>query len=604
MSAFATPALVTVEPAHNLNHLITDRLAHAPGAPAVARKRDGVWEELTIDEYNAEIVAVAKGLVARGIEPNQQVGIMSRTTYEWSLLDWAIWAAGAVPVPLYETSSSEQVEWIVNDAQVRLLIAETPENAATVAKIRDKAPHLADVLVISEGAIATLIADGAEVSDEEIARRRTLAKQDSLATIIYTSGTTGRPKGAELTHQNFHALALNAIARLRPVVSDPGSRTLLFMPLAHVFARFIHVLTVPAGAVLGHSPDTKTLVADLGEFRPTFILSVPRVFEKVYNASEQKAAAGGKRGIFQRAAKTSIVYSRALDDPKGPSLWLKLQHKVADVLVLNKLRTALGGQARWAISGGAPLGDRLGHFYRGVGLSVLEGYGLTETTAPTSVNVPEKVKIGTVGPPLPGTEARIAEDGEIELRGIHIFRGYRNNPEATAEALSADGWFRTGDLGSMDEDGFLSITGRKKEIIVTAAGKNVAPAVLEDRLRGHPLVSQVVVVGDQRPFIGALITLDEEGLPGWYRAKGLEPMPISEAINDPQVRESLDRAVERTNEAVSRAESIRKYRILDLDFTIANDYLTPSLKVKKSKVLQDFAGEIDKLYVDDRENKA
>ena len=604
MSAFATPALVTVEPAHNLNHLITDRLAHAPGAPAVARKRDGVWEELTIDEFNAEIVAVAKGLVARGIEPNQQVGIMSRTTYEWSLLDWAIWAAGAVPVPLYETSSSEQVEWIVNDAQVRLLIAETPENAATVAKIRDTAPHLADVLVISEGAIATLIADGAEVSDEEIARRRTLAKQDSLATIIYTSGTTGRPKGAELTHQNFHALALNAIARLRPVVSDPGSRTLLFMPLAHVFARFIHVLTVPAGAVLGHSPDTKTLVADLGEFRPTFILSVPRVFEKVYNASEQKAAAGGKRGIFQRAAKTSIVYSRALDDPKGPSLWLKLQHKIADVLVLNKLRTALGGQARWAISGGAPLGDRLGHFYRGVGLSVLEGYGLTETTAPTSVNVPEKVKIGTVGPPLPGTEARIAEDGEIELRGIHIFRGYRNNPEATAEALSADGWFRTGDLGSMDEDGFLSITGRKKEIIVTAAGKNVAPAVLEDRLRGHPLVSQVVVVGDQRPFIGALITLDEEGLPGWYRAKGLEPKPISEAINDPQVRESLDRAVERTNEAVSRAESIRKYRILDLDFTIANDYLTPSLKVKKSKVLQAFAGEIDKLYVDDRENKA
>ena len=604
MSAFATPALVTVEPAHNLNHLITDRLAHAPGAPAVARKRDGVWEELTIDQFNAEIVAVAKGLVARGIEPNQQVGIMSRTTYEWSLLDWAIWAAGAVPVPLYETSSSEQVEWIVNDAQVRLLIAETPENAATVAKIRDRAPHLADVLVISEGAIATLIADGAEVSDEEIARRRALAKQDSLATIIYTSGTTGRPKGAELTHQNFHALALNAIARLRPVVSDPGSRTLLFMPLAHVFARFIHVLTVPAGAVLGHSPDTKTLVADLGEFRPTFILSVPRVFEKVYNASEQKAAAGGKRGIFQRAAKTSIVYSRALDDPKGPSLWLKLQHKVADVLVLNKLRTALGGQARWAISGGAPLGDRLGHFYRGVGLSVLEGYGLTETTAPTSVNVPEKVKIGTVGPPLPGTEARIAEDGEIELRGIHIFRGYRNNPEATAEALSADGWFRTGDLGSMDEDGFLSITGRKKEIIVTAAGKNVAPAVLEDRLRGHPLVSQVVVVGDQRPFIGALITLDEEGLPGWYRAKGLEPKPISEAINDPQVRESLDRAVERTNEAVSRAESIRKYRILDLDFTIANDYLTPSLKVKKSKVLQAFAGEIDKLYVDDRENKA
>ena len=473
-------------------------------------------------------------------------------------------------------------------------MAERDDHAAVVALVAAQLPTLREVLVIDNGAIDALQAGGMGVPDEEIVRRRSLAHLDDLATIIYTSGTTGRPKGAELTHGNFYELTVNTVARLQVVVGE-GSRTLLFMPLAHVFARFVHVLTVAAGSTLGHTPDPKALLADLASFRPTFILSVPRVFEKVYNSAEQKAATGGKRGIFQRAAKTAIVYSRALDTPGGPNLWLRVQHRIADVLVLHKLRAALGGQAEWAISGGAPLGERLGHFFRGVGLHVLEGYGLTETTAPATVNLPDLTRIGSVGPALPGMSLRIAEDGEIEIKGIGVFRGYHANPEATAEAFH-DGWFRTGDLGSLDDEGVLRITGRKKEIIVTAGGKNVAPAILEDRLRGHPLVSQVVVVGDQRPFIGALITLDADGVPGWLAAHGKPTMTLAEAAKDLDVLASLDKAVARTNQAVSRAESIRKYRILDRDLTIADGYLTPKLSVRRAEVLKDFASEVDALY--------
>ncbi|MCL3862170.1 long-chain fatty acid--CoA ligase [Actinotalea sp. K2] len=596
MDEFRSPSLVDVDPSDNLNALLAQRVAADPDGSIIEHKTtpDGPWIPISARAFDAEVVAVAKGLVALGIEPGDHVGIMSRTRYEWTLLDFAAWAAGAIPVPLYETSSAEQVEWILTDADVRLLVVETAEIEATVAEVRAAAPRLETVLRLDDGAIDALVTAGAGVDDAEIVRRRGLATLQDVATIIYTSGTTGRPKGAELTHGNFVVLSREAVAGLG-VVCPPGSRTLLFMPLAHVFARFIEVLIVPAGAVLGHTPDTKNLVADLGTFQPTFILSVPRVFEKVYNSSEQKAAAGGKRGIFQRAAKTAIVYSRALDTPRGPSPWLKLQHKVADVLVLSKIRKALGGHAEWAISGGAPLGERLGHFYRGVGLNVLEGYGLTETTAPTSVSRPDATKIGTVGPPLPGTAAKVAADGEILVQGPHVFRGYHNNPEATAESFE-DGWFRTGDLGSLDEDGFLRITGRKKEIIVTAGGKNVAPAVLEDRLRGHPVVSQVVVVGDQKPFIGALITLDAEALPGWLSTHGLPEMDVATAAKHPEVRAAIDRAVERTNKAVSRAESIRKFSVLDIDFAIENDYLTPSMKVKRSKVLNDFDTEIEALY--------
>ncbi|MBI9114246.1 AMP-dependent synthetase/ligase [Sanguibacter suaedae] len=598
MDEFSTPPIITVPPEKNLNDLLLARVASTGDAPLMERKDVGAstWTPVTARDFDAEVVAVAKGFVAAGIEVGDHVGIMSRTRYEWSLLDWAVWAAGAVSVPLYETSSAEQVEWILTDAEVRFLVVETQEHASTVDEVRGSVPGLLDVAVIDDGAVATLTRAGAAVSDEEIARRRRAARLADVATVIYTSGTTGRPKGAELTHENFYALTVNATERLKEVLHHGARRTLLFMPLAHVFARFIHVLVVPAGSVLGHTPDTRTLLEDLASYRPTYILSVPRVFEKVYNSSEQKAAAGGKVKIFRWAARTAIAYSRALDRG-GPGIALRVQHTVADALVLKKIRAALGGQNKYAVSGGAALGERLGHFYRGVGLTVLEGYGLTETTAPTSVSLPDRVKIGTVGPPLPGHSVRIDDDGEVLIRGPHVFAGYRNNPEATAEAFD-DGWFRSGDLGSLDEDGCLRITGRKKEIIVTAGGKNVAPAVLEDRLRAHPLVSQVVVVGDAQPFIAALVTLDAEGLPGWLSTHGKSPMSVEEAVEDPDVLASIDAAVQRTNKAVSRAESIRKISLLPTDFTIENGYLTPSLKVKRSLVIRDYVGEIDAIYAD------
>jgi len=602
MDEFHTPALITVDPGKNLNDLLASRVEVSGDEPLMERKeQSGSWTSVSAREFDSQVDAVAKGLVALGVAPGDHVGIMSRTRYEWSLLDWAIWRAGAVTVPLYETSSADQVEWILSDADVRLLVVETSEHASTVEAARTGAPGLRSVHTIDDGAIDELVAAGAGVPDEEILRRRSLAGLDDVATIIYTSGTTGRPKGAELTHGNFYVLTVNASEGLREVLHHGRRRTLLFMPLAHVFARFIHVLVVPAGSVLGHTPDTATLLEDLAGFQPSYILSVPRVFEKVYNSSEQKAAAGGKVKIFRWAASTAIAYSRALDEEGGPGLALRARHKLADVLVLGKLRTALGGHVKHAVSGGAALGERLGHFYRGVGLVVLEGYGLTETTAPTSVNLPGLSKIGTVGPPLPGHGVRLEADGEILLKGPHVFRGYHGNPEATAEAFTADGWFRTGDIGSLDEQGYLRITGRKKEIIVTAGGKNVAPAVLEDRLRSHPLVSQVVVVGDAKPFIAALVTLDVESLPGWLSSHGKPAMSLEEALVDTDVLTSIDAGVQRANRAVSRAESIRKFTLLSSDFTVANGYLTPSLKVKRSLVLVDFDDAVEALYADGSE---
>jgi long-chain acyl-CoA synthetase len=597
MEEFSTPLLVEAGPRENLLDLLDARVAATGDGPIIEYKTPGTgstWHTVSAREFDRRVRAVARGFAAHGVEPGDRVGIMSRTRYEWTLLDWALWAAGAVPVPVYETSSAEQVHWILTDAAVTLLVVENAEHAATVAEVRPEVPQLRDVLVIDDGAVEQLEVDGAGVPDAELERRRRYAGRDDLATLIYTSGTTGRPKGVELTHGNFAVLARNAVEGLHEVVATPGSRTLLFMPLAHVFARFVEVLCMPAGAVLGHTPDTKQLLTDLQEFRPTFILSVPRVFEKVYNSAEQKAAAGGKLKIFQWAARTAIAYSRALDDGR-PGLALTVQHKLADRLVFHKLRDAMGGRVEWAISGGAPLGERLGHFFRGIGIRVLEGYGLTETTAPATVNMPGKTRIGTVGPPLPGTSVRIAADREVEVRGHQVFREYHGNPTATAEVFH-DGWFRTGDLGSLDDDGYLRITGRKKEIIVTAGGKNVAPAVLEDRLRAHPLISQVVVVGDGRPFIGALVTLDPEGLPGWCAAHGRPELSVAEAATDPEVLASIDEGVERANRAVSRAESIRRYRILDRDLTIASGHLTPKLSVRRTHVLKDFATDVEAIY--------
>ena len=599
MTVVSTPAVVEVDETTSINTILRERVSRA-GAGTLIERRDtpsGPWIPVTAADFEDEVLAVARGLVVRGIQVGDRVAIMSRTRYEWTLLDFAIWAVGAVAVPVYETSSAEQVRWICSDAGVRLLVVEHDAHAATVAQVRGALPTLEQVMVLDDGAVADLRAAGTHLPSLGVQERRDAVRRDDLATIIYTSGSTGRPKGVELTHGNFAHLSLNAATAIPELLGGPDARTLLFLPLAHVFARFVEVATIAGEAsVLGHAPDVKNLVAYLGTFRPTYLLAVPRVFEKVYNSAEAKAAGSGvKRRIFAWAAHVAADHSRAIDTSRGPGAGLRLRHRLADRLVFASLRAAMGGNLRWAVSGGAPLGERLGHFFRGVGITVLEGYGLTETTAATSVNLPRHTRIGTVGPPFPGTSVAIADDGEVLLHGPHVFRGYRNRPELDAEAL-VDGWFRTGDLGALDEHGFLRITGRKKEIIVTAGGKNVAPAVLEDRLRAHPLVSQVVVVGDRRPFIGALVTLDAEMLPGWCANHGLPSLDVATARTHPDVLAAIDAGVREANQAVSKAESIRKVSVLDFDFTEDNGYLTPSIKVKRTKILADLAHLVDQLY--------
>jgi long-chain acyl-CoA synthetase len=566
-----------------------------PHGIAFSRKTpSGTWSHLTWSEFAADVDAVAKGLIARGVRAGDRVALMSRTRYEWTLLDFAAWRAGAVVVPIYETSSAEQVRWILGDSGANVVVVETDRHLRVVEQVRESLLTLELVLQIEGGDLDELREQGRAVADAELDSRAAELNRASIATIIYTSGTTGRPKGCELTHDNFLALAENAIEKLGDVVLADRASTLLFLPLAHVFARFIEVLCVAARARMGHSADITTLLDDFSSFRPTFVLAVPRVFEKIYNSAEAKAASEGKGKIFQRAATVAIAHSQSLDEG-GPGLSLRLQHALFDRLVFGKLRAAMGGQVRYAVSGGGPLGTRLGHFFRGIGVTILEGYGLTETTAPITVNTPDKIKIGTVGPPLPGCGIRIDADGEVLARGIGVFPRYHDNEQATDDAM-VDGWFRTGDLGELDDDGYLRITGRKKEIIVTAGGKNVAPAVLEDRLRAHPLVSQCIVVGEGKPFIGVLITLDSEMWPMWAKTHGIGNLPIDEAADNPVVHEALQHAIDRANEAVSRAESIRKFAILPGDFTEENGYLTPSLKLKRPIVLKDFADEVEKLY--------
>ncbi len=595
MREFSVPQAVDIPDSASLTDSVFDNAHRNPETAVLSRKVGGEWTDVTARQFRDEVVELAKGLVAEGIRPGERVCLMSRTRYEWTLCDYAIWSAGAVTVPIYETSSAEQARWIVTDSGASAVLVETAEHEKTVRAALDRGEAVKHLWQIDGGALEDLRSAGEDLDGDLVEQRRREPGADGLATIVYTSGTTGPPKGCELTHRNLLFDVRSATAGgLDDVFRIDDASTLLFLPLAHVFARVIQIGCLENGTRLGHSPDAKNVVPDLGAFKPRFVLSVPRVFEKIYNSAEQKAAVEGKGGIFARAAATAVSYSEALD-AGGPGAVLRLKHAAFDKLVYAKLRQALGGRVVYAVSAGAPLGSWLGHFFRGIGLTVLEGYGLTETAGGITINTPNHMKVGTVGRPFPGTTVRIADDGEILAKGAQVFRGYRSTSDA--DHLDEDGWLRTGDIGTLDDEGFLRITGRKKELIVTASGKNVAPAVLEDRVRRHSLVSQCMVVGDERPYVAALVTIDEEAFEAWKRQHG-KPSggSVAELRQDPDLEAEIQRAVDEANEAVSRAESIRRFRILPEDFTEESGHLTPTLKVKREAVARDFSGEIETLY--------
>ncbi|WP_460847137.1 AMP-dependent synthetase/ligase [Nocardioides ultimimeridianus] len=595
MREYSTPQTVTLPTTGNLTDDVVRNAAEAPAAVAFRRLAgDGSWEDVTTVGFLAEVRAVAKGLVAAGIEPGDRVGLLSRTRYEWTLVDYAIWFAGAITVPIYESSSAEQVEWILGDSGARAVVVEDSAHIAKVSAVRERLEQLHHLWAFEDNAVEVLTSLGADVEDTVVEQRRTTAGPGDTATLIYTSGTTGRPKGCMVSHGNFMTELGVAVSELEQLFDGEDARTLLFLPLAHVFARIIQVGCVRSRTTMAHTSDIKSLLPQLSSYRPTFILAVPRIFEKVFNTASQRAAADGKGRVFDRAAEVAITYSRALDAGRVP-LRIRTEHALFSRLVYGKLQQALGGACEFAISGGAPLGDRLGHFYRGIGVTVLEGYGLTETTGALTVNLPDAQKVGTVGRPLAGTTVRVSDDGELLFRGGQVFRGYWNNPEATAEALGDGGWLHTGDVGEVDDEGFVRITGRKKEILVTAGGKNVAPAVLEDRVRAHPLVSQCLVVGDGQPFIAALITLDAEALPAWAEAHGTSADP-ADLVDDPQLLAEIQSAVDEANQAVSKAESIRKFAVLPDDWTEEAGQVTPSLKLKRNVVMRECRDDIAALY--------
>ncbi len=596
MQEFTEPTLIEPPTVGSTASFLVESEKAAPNDIAVSiPTADGTWNPMTYAEFADEVRLIARGIAASGVGVGDRVGIMSRTRYEWTLVDFALWYAGAVPVPIYETSSAEQVEWILGDSGAVAVFLETDEHQKVLDQVRGGLPNIADVWVFDAGDMDKLRQAADAVSVDEVEQRRESVAPDDLATIIYTSGTTGRPKGCMLTHANL-MFEVDSVVACEPEMFTGGNSTLLFLPIAHVFGRAIEVACIRARIRLGHTADVKNLLPSLETFQPTFLLSVPRVFETVFNKSQAKAAAGGKENIFNTAAATAIDYSRAVD-AGGPGLFLRLKHALFDRLVYSKLRAAMGGKVTHAISGGAALGERLGHFYRGIGITILEGYGLTETAAASTVNRVDHFKIGTVGRPLPGTAVRIAEDGEVLLKGPQIFPGYWNNEAATKEVLAEDGWFRSGDIGTLDDDGFLRITGRKKELIVTAGGKNVAPAVLEDRLRANPIVSQCMVVGDAQPFIACLVTLDRESLPVWLENKGKSAqMAIEDAVKDPDVIAEVQSAVDSANKAVSKAESIKKFTILTADWTEEGGQLTPSMKLKRNVVMAEAADDVAALY--------
>ncbi|UPK73399.1 AMP-dependent synthetase/ligase [Nocardioidaceae bacterium SCSIO 66511] len=593
LRAYASPPTYQVPEKGNLTDDVVNAALERPTAVTFSRSSADGWVDVTTTEFESQVKAVAKGLLAAGVVAGDRVGLLSRTRYEWTLLDYAIWWVGAATVPIYETSSPSQIEWILSDSGAVACIVETREHVGRVQEVRGGIESLSNVWSLDDGAVKALETLGADVDDDTLEERRSSVTPESLATVIYTSGTTGRPKGCCITHSNFMFELGVATLLLDELFETEGASTLLFLPLAHVFARIIQVGCVRSGVRMGHTADVRDLLVHLDDFKPTFILAVPRVFEKVFNGASQKAHADGKGAIFDRAVDTAIAYSRALDGRRVPVL-LRARHAIFDRLVYGKLRAALGGRAQYAISGGAPLGERLAHFFRGIGVPVLEGYGLTETTAALAVNLPGETKIGTVGRPIPGTEVKVGEDGELLFRGGQVFSGYWKNDAATADALD-DGWFHTGDMGEIDEEGFVRITGRKKEILVTAGGKNVAPAVMEDIIRAHPLVSQCMVVGDGKPFIAALVTLDPEVIEDWAPANGKSPDPAALA-DDPDVIAQIQTAVDEANAAVSRAESIRKFTILPIDWTEEGGQVTPTLKLKRNVVMREFRDDVESLF--------
>jgi long-chain acyl-CoA synthetase len=597
---FSAPPVYTVPARGSLTDDIVENADEHPDDVVLSRRVDGGWVDVTAAQFLGEVRRAARGLLAAGIAPGDRVAILSRTCYEWTLLDYAIWHVGAVTVPIYETSSDEQIGWILADSGARLLFAETHDHADRVEAMRPDAPALERIVCMTRDDLAAFAETGGAVSADLLEARRTAVRPDSLATLIYTSGTTGRPKGCMLTHANFMVELGVAVQILDDLFEADGASTLLFLPLAHIFARIVQVGAIKRRVRLGHSADVKSLLADLETFQPTFILAVPRVFEKVFNGASQRAVADGRGRIFDVAVSTAIAYSRALDR-SGPGPLLRARRAVFDRLVYAKIRAALGGRVEYAISGGAPLGERLAHFFRGIGLPVLEGYGLTETTAALTVNLPGAQRIGTVGQPLPGTDVRVGDDGELMFRGGQVFVGYWGNStqsagsDETPAAVDDEGWLRTGDLGEIDDDGFVRITGRKKEILVTAGGKNVAPAVLEDRIRAHALVSQAMVVGEGKPFVAALVTLDVEAVQAWLRNQG-KSGKVGDLVDDPDLRAEIQRAIDDANSAVSRAEAIRKFAILADDWTEQTGELTPTLKLKRSVVMSAFHDDVEALY--------
>jgi long-chain acyl-CoA synthetase len=593
MNEISTPAIVPTATEGNLTNLIAERAWFEPERVTMSRPLGDGWQPVTAREVEEEVRATAKGLVAAGIQIGDRVAIMARTRYEWTILDFAIWYAGGCVVPIYEISSAEQVDWILNDSGAVGLIVETPTHKELALTVLPS--HTKHVWVMTEDVLSTLRSAGTNISDDEIDRRRNALVPSSLATLIYTSGTTGRPKGVQLTHSNFLSECGNVVEGASDLFLKPGGSTLLFLPVAHVFGRMVQIGAIRAGLHLAHCSDpVGRLQPDMASFKPTFVLAVPRIFEKIYNGAEAKAEAAGKGKIFRKAAAVAIAYSEARDK-RGFNPMLTLKHALFDKLVYSKIRAAMGGAVEAAISGGAPLGVRLGHFYRGAGITILEGYGLTETTAGATLNLTNHLRIGSVGRPIPGNAVKIAEDGEVLISGPIVMRGYWQNDAANQEVFEGQ-WFKSGDLGRLDDEGFLYITGRKKELIVTAGSKNVAPAVLEDRLRAHPLVSQCMVVGDNQPFIASLITIDQDMLKGWIAANNKSGATLETLLNDPDLIAVIQTAVDEANKAVSEAESIRKFTILPTDFTIAGGQLTAKLSLKRHVIGEQYAAEIAALF--------